>query len=408
MLRTAGTAPLGVNYPGSDLEVDRTGDAVQALAELDLDRFFATQPAIGPGSVIVRAPFAGLARIEGPLREVPSSLSGAPSWQLPPPVFASQLRLYRFGLFACLAALAFLAASAAYLAGARGGSPVTQLAVAGAAVGFPLWTSAIRLGHPDEFFTTAVTLLAVVAAIRRRPTLAAVLIGFALASKQWAFLALPAVLWAARPAPLRRTLGITVATYLVLVVPMAIGDPGRFWDALQHPAGAHGLVDAQSIWFPIAHHNDVRVFDGVEVVTIPHRRLPHALESALHPLIALLALGISIAYLRRPRIEPAGIFRLLALIFLLRCVLDPVTNIYYHAPFIAALALAESQTRRTIPVLSLLATCALVPHFARNLQGFEAANTFYLAWSLPLSAWLAFSLFRPDSAARIMRRLRLE
>ncbi|HEX4732812.1 MAG TPA: glycosyltransferase 87 family protein [Thermoleophilaceae bacterium] len=386
-------ATLGLNYSGSGLDADRTGDAVQALAELDFDRFFATQPPIGPGSVIARAPFAALARLGGPLREVPPSLRSAPGWQLPGPVFDSQLRLYRWGVFACLAALAFLAAAAAWLTALRGGNVFTQVAVGVLAAGIPLWTNAIRFGHPDEFFTTAVTLLAVVAAARRRPTLAAVLIGFALASKQWAVLALPAVLYLARPAPMLRTFAIVAGTYLLLIVPMAIGDPGRFWDALQHPAGAHGLVDARSLWFRLSQVHDVRAFDGVQTVVLPRRTLPHALESAIHPLIVILALGLSVAYLRRPGVDLAGVFRLLALIFLLRCVLDPVTNLYYHAPFIAALALHDSQSERKVPVLSALATCALLPRFGNGLGGFEWTNAFYLAWTLPLAAWLAWGLF---------------
>jgi hypothetical protein len=244
--------------------------------------------------------------------------------------------------------------------------------------------------------------------VNRRPTLAAVLLGYALASKQWAFLAVPAVLWAARPVPIRKTLVVVAAVYLALTLTMLAGDPGRFADTLRHPAGAHGLVDIQTIWFPLAPHTDVPVFDGVEHYLVPHRRLPHALESAIHPLIALLALALSLFYLwRRPAVEPARIFLLLALVFLLRCLLDPVTNAYYHAPFLAALALYEGYARRRIPVLTVIATAALIPTFPYDLHGFQEGNALYLAWSLPMTAGLVIALFRPDLGARIAGRFPL-
>jgi hypothetical protein len=406
---TAASAPLGANYPGHDLDFDRTGDAVQALSELDFGRFFATQPSIGPGTVIVRAPFAAFAHVSGDVERVPDRLQGKPTAQFPPKLFASQQRIYRFGVFACLLCLAIMAAYAALTLARRGAAIVTQLSVAGVAMSFPLWSNAIRLGHPDEFLTAGLAFAALLAIVNGRAAAGAALFGFALASKQWVLLALPVAVWAARPAPVVKTFGIVAAVYLALQVPMVLGNPDRFADTVKHPAGAHGLVDAQTVWFPLAAHHDVRVFDGVEHRIVPRRRLPHALETAIHPAIVVLAIALALVFLRRrPDADAAALCELLALIFLLRCMLDPVTNDYYHAPFLAALALYEGFARRRLPVLAILATAAFIPKFSFDLSGFEKANALYLAWSIPMAAGLALSLYRPETAAAISRRIRLD
>lgn len=388
----AASAPLGVNYPGHGLDVDRTGDAVQALAEANFQRFFDTQPSIGPGSVVIRAPFAALAALSGELQEVPEKLQGVATHKLPGDVYASQERLYRFGVFPCLFALGVLGAFAAAAMRTRGRGAPAQLAVAGLLLAAPLWSNAIELGHPEEFLTAALTLGAALAAVQGRVTPAAVLLGVAIATKQWALLAAPAVVWAARPSSVGRTVAIVAATYLALMIPMAIGNPDRFQAAMRTPTGTHAFVDMQTIWFPVATKHDVRVFDGVEEVVLPRRRLPYTLESLIHPAIVLLAFVLSAAWLRR-RPRPEQIFQLLALVFLLRCMLDPVTNAYYHAPFLVSLALHEGLTQRRLPVLSLLATAAFIPTFGWDLDGFQLGNAFYLAWSIPLAGLLATQLF---------------
>jgi hypothetical protein len=404
-LNAAVTAPYALDYPGSSLEVNRTGDAVQALANLDFGKFFATQPAIGPVSVVVRAPFAALAGIGHDLVEIPASYHGDPPVAVPPRVFDSQLRLYRFGVFPCALALVLLAAFAAATAARHGRPWWLQLLAAALVLGLPLWDGAIHLGHPEEFLTTALTLGAVLAAVSGRAGWAAVLLGVALATKQWAVLALPAVVLAVDAPVVKRVVATTVAVYVAIMIPMAIGDPGRFADTLTAPGTtAHGLVGTDSNWFQIAAHDDRRIFDGVEHITIAHRRLPHVVESASHPFIALLAAGLAILlWRRRQQRDAASIFQLLALIFLVRCLLDPVTNDYYHLPFLAALALSEVLSERRLPILTLLATAAFLPDFGIDVTAFGWANAFYLAWSIPLTAWLAMSLYRKRVPAQPLR-----
>ena len=59
------------------------------------------------------------------------------------------------------------------------------------------------------------------------------------------------------------------------------------------------------------------------------------------------------------RRTPDDVLALLALLFLLRCLLDPVDNAYYHVPFLLALVAWEGLTRRGPPVVSLLSSAAI-------------------------------------------------
>jgi Glycosyltransferase family 87 len=392
--RAAATAPMGADYVGSSLDVNRSGDAVQALGEGNFARFFETQPAIGPVSIVVRAPFAAAAGISHDLVALPESAHGVPPVAMPDRLFDSQLRLYRWGTFPCMLALVLLAAAAAAMLARRGQSLIVQLITGGAILLIPLWHNALTLGHPEEFLTTALTFGALLAAVKGRVTTAGVLFGIALASKQWAILALPALALAVQPQLSRRVVVASIATFVALMIPMAIGDPDRFAHTLTAGSTAsNGFVGADTLWFPLAPEHDVRVYDGLQYKTIPRRDLSHAVKRALHPLIVLIAALLAFAlWRRRGRLDVAALFQLLALVFLLRCMLDPVSNGYYHAPFLVALALYEGFSGRP-PILAVAAGAAFLPRFGIDLESLRTANAIYLAWSIPLAGWLAYSLF---------------
>src|SRR5207302_10119853 len=98
--------------------------------------------------------------LEGPSVSGPPAIDTNPGFRLPQAVYKSQLRIYRYGVFACLLALALMAFAAARSLNRRGVSAITQVLTAGLAMGIPLWSSAIGLGHPDELLVTGVTILA--------------------------------------------------------------------------------------------------------------------------------------------------------------------------------------------------------------------------------------------------------
>jgi hypothetical protein len=247
----------------------------------------------------------------------------------------------------------------------------------------------------------------VLAAYEERWTAAGILLGLAIASKQWALLALPVVAVTVPVAVLKKTVGTAIGTCALVMVPMIAGDPHRFFEVMTSPSiSAQGVVDPHSIWFPLAGHATAHVFDGVTYVALPDRHLPGALASATHPLILVLAVVLSLAFTRsHRRRDTSAMFGLLALVFLLRCLLDPVTNTYYHVPFLAALALYEGHSRRQLPVLTLLVTAASLVHFGQDATSATWANIFYLTWTVPLAIGLALSLFWPSGASRISAML---
>ena len=88
---------------------------------------------------------------------------------------------------------------------------------------------------------------------------------------------------------------------------------------------------------------------------------------------------------------------LLALLFVLRCVLDPWNNDYYALPAIIALVAWEATSFDRPPVLALALTMAtwatwewVVPAATPDVE-----SLVYLAWSLPLVGLLGWRLYAP-------------
>jgi hypothetical protein len=143
--------------------------------------------------------------------------------------------------------------------------------------------------------------------------------------------------------------------------------------------------------------------------------VPGALTAMARPAAVILAmlLALLFAWRRRgptdrdgleggsrgdPRASRAGedLLALLALVLLVRCVLDPLNNPYYHVPVLISLVAWEGLRLRGLPTLTLLSAAALWATFSHFMLVQPALdNGFYLAWTALLSAWLAVSVFRP-------------
>jgi hypothetical protein len=260
----------------------------------------------------------------------------------------------------------------------------------------PLTTKALRFGHPEELLASALCVGAVLAAGRKRPIVAGVLLGAAVATKQWALLAVLPVLAAA--AEERGRIALAAAgTAALFIVPMAAGDFHRLVQA-NHGAGVGiGGVMPTSIWFGFGR--DVTVLIGANGATTPPRALPAALGAVSHPLILVSGAALAVGWwrYRRDGAQPEDALLLLALIMLVRCVLDPISNSYYHLPFLMSLAAWEGLRRRGAPVLSLSAALliGITIWLANGGIGLAELNRFYLAWALPLAAGLGLLAFRP-------------
>jgi hypothetical protein len=368
--------PLGIDYSGPTSTLcDCPATPIRALANGQLHHFFATQPVMGSVSLLLRAPFAllGLHLTSG-----------------------TELDLYRFGAFPCLLAAGLLAV---YVVGRMRElrRPAVAVAVVPLLVAFnPLTTRALRYGHPEEILAAALCVAALLAAGRKKPLLAGVLLGAAFATKQWALLAALPVIIAAGEQRARAALA-AAATAALLIVPMAAGDLHRFIQA-NHGAGVvGGSAMPTNVWF--AFGTDVPVQLGANGASTPPRTIPAALAGISHPLILAAGFGLALFWWRTRRdAAPEDALLLLALILLVRCLLDPMTNSYYHLPFLMSLAAWEGLRRRGAPVITAAATLLVGLTILVSTNGLEAAdlNRFYLAWALPLAGLLGTLAFRPE------------
>jgi hypothetical protein len=125
--------------------------------------------------------------------------------------------------------------------------------------------------------------------------------------------------------------------------------------------------------------------------------LSPGLSGVGRPLAVVLSFALVYLYWRRRRGHaPEDVLALLALIFLSRCVLDPLDNAYYHVAFLLSLLTWEGLRRTGLPLLTLLSAAVLWITFHDPLVGHPAAdNAFYLTWTCALAVWLGLTLYAP-------------
>jgi len=111
-----------------------------------------------------------------------------------------------------------------------------------------------------------------------------------------------------------------------------------------------------------------------------------------HPLIILIAAPLPLLlWRRRGRPDVRDALLLLALLFLLRCVLDPMSLDYYHVPFLVALSAAAALGGPRDARLTLLAGAGLAIAFALPATSMyelsrhaDVRNAVYLGVTLPV------------------------
>lgn len=356
----------------ADWQID-AAPAVQALADGHVGDYLSAKALMGPFATLVQAPFVAVSGTQG-------------------------AAAYPWAVFPCLLIAGFVGLHLARIAARRGAGFVPQALIAVLFLLNPLTFEAIENGHPEEILTAALAVGAVAAAAEHRLRSTALLLGLAIASKQWAVIAvLPALM--ALPAA-RVRVGITAAVVAALLfLPAVIASPSSFLGVQSQAAGTGQVVTPWSAWYPFASsEREVYVVDG--------RRLAAEVENAptpadplSHPLIVLLALAVPLAAaLRRGLpLDPADAFALLALLALLRCALDPVDNLYYHEPLLLALIGWDAFKCRGLPLRALVGTGAALVFWQawHNLSDPAAFNLVYLTFASSLGLALLSSLFRP-------------
>jgi hypothetical protein len=368
--------------------------------------FLRLAPAYG-GSLVERAPFALLPGLWG----------------------GGQLAVYRMVALPCLLAAAALGVWLCARMRAAGRPPLWQAVVLGVCVLNPLTLQALELGHPEELLGACLCVAAVLVASRDRPLWAGVLLGLAIANKEWALIAAGPVLlalpgsatgpddragsrvrvWALAGRRQIRLLVSTGTMTAIVLAPLVLASGGGFSGSAQAVAVAPGtLFQPWQIWWFLGWHGPLVHRFGVAMPG--YRTGPAWTGTISHPLIVVVGLGLAGAlWLQRRRRTGTGAIGerdallMLALVLLLRCLLDTWDIGYYMLPCLIALvsweALGES---RRPPILALagivipwLGLKALSAHGASPDQ--QAA--LFLAWTLPLCAGLALRLYAPTVLA---------
>lgn len=196
----------------------------------------------------------------------------------------------------------------------------------GSALSVQVWTALlvavpilVVCGHGEDALALIALLTAVRLAARERWAAAGFLLGLAIASKQWAVLALPVLVVRS---PRRERPGLAAAS-LALPAALALFTLAVDWShasrALLHPPNYPGYGHA-ALW----------VDAGVAtVVTAPFR-------------LGVLVLAVILA--GRCRAGTSRLLAVLGLTLLARCAFEPVVHVYYLAPGLCLLLLHERAT----------------------------------------------------------------
>jgi hypothetical protein len=350
---------------------DNAGPAIDALVHGHLTAMVSVQPLMGLVSVVWRVPFVALAGLLG----------------------GGDRLIYALGCAVCLLPAAGLIA---WLV--RRADSLTQLAGVGLAAALivvgPATLQAARVGHPEEVLVIVLATGAVVSASAERRGWAAVLLGLAVGTKQWALLATPCVLLAL---PDGRT---AVAAKAALVAgPATVALPLLSLAAFARADASVGglrIADPFSLWW----------------LASP-RRYPGAADFHAHVLplsltrseAAALALGLAAAAIyaygrragvrRAPRVDGLA---LLALLGLLRCITDPDPLTYNFVALVIPLAVWEAGALKRLPILTALTcgTLALLPTGGNAyvaggglFVGLPAGSILWLSGAVALGCYLA-------------------
>lgn len=330
--------------------------AYQALLHGHVAGFLQLAPAY-VGSLVLRAPFAVL----------PSAWGGARAVY-----FASALP--------CLLAVTGLCVWLAAQPRRRGGIgwasrliPITCCIIS------PVVLIGLFEGHPEDLLGAVLCIMAVVLAVKGRVGWASLVLALAVFNKPWALVAVPVVI-AVMPADRMRAVliggGAAGAAALAMV--------------LVH---GHGLSAAA------AGGTTSDIFNPPQLLWWLGRGSWFVREA--HVLLVLVAVPCAVLWSLRGKHETGvceqDALLLLALVLLLRAALDPWDTLFYHVPFLFAIATWEIRSGR-MPLLALLYSIALlivappygIPHMSPDLHA-----AMYATLVAPTIAWLGFRLYAP-------------
>ncbi len=365
--------------------------AVAALVRGHVAEFLRLAPVYG-GSLIERAPFA----------LVPDLWGGG------------ELAVYRMLALTCLLAAAALGVWLVARMRADGHGVLARAVAMGVCVANPVALSTLELGHAEELLGASLCVAAVLLAAaaqtdaeradaeanapqspraragRTRALVAGVLLGLAIANKEWALLAVGPVLLALSPELRLRCLAGTVLSAAAVLTPLVIGGD-LFTTARAAAAPATTIFQPWQLWWFLGHHG--ALVHGAFGAPKPGYRIPPGwTETVSHPLILLVgALAPTLLWLRSRRLGERDALLVLALLLLARCMLDTWDTVYYPLVFLFALLAWEIRAPSMRPPLLTLSCTVVVWLSFQWLPEHVSADVqarVFAAWSLPLAAWL--------------------
>jgi hypothetical protein len=357
-------------HANPDYSIDG-GPAIDALIHGRIHEFISARPAMGPLSLLIRAPFAALSLITGG----GGTLDGYGT-------------AYRFGVFPCVFAAGVLGIVLAEILRRAGRTPAEQWLALVLCMVNPVSQRALALGHPEEILGAVFVVAGMLAALSGRMKLMTVSLALGLLTKQWALFALLPAAIVVGWQRLKRPLIWFAVICLTIGIPILLADP----QTLLHANTAqldikNEHVQPASIWWPFT---DATYVPG----RVGYHAMPDVLRRGARPLILALGLLLPLLYARRVRQSPlTRALPLLALIFLLRCCLDPVNNGYYHVPFLLTLIAADALAGWMIPTLVATAGLEAITLVAKHSGDPALISALYLGWSLPFVVYLALRTY---------------
>jgi hypothetical protein len=392
-LAAAGTATMAwlglYGFAWSDYDTEAR-PAFAALTHGHVLEFLRLAPAYG-GSLVERAPFALLPGLWG----------------------GGQLAVYRMVALPCLVAAAVLGVWLVAQMRVAGRPTLWRAVALGVCVANPLTLRALELGHPEELLGGALCVAAVLLAARERPLWAGLALGLAIANKEWALLAVGPVLIALAPPPGARNwkpailcMGCAGAVATIVLAPLALVGSSGFVASTRGAAAPPSAIFQpwQVFWFLGHHGPEVRGLFGE--IKPGYRTAPAWVGALSHPLIVAVSLPLTALAWRRSRRGQSDALALLALLLLLRCVLDTWDTVYYPIPFVLALLVWESLGQQRRPAMLALSSTVLAWVSFQWLPAHVSADAqaaFFLAWTAPLATGLALHLYAPELTRRLTR-----
>lgn len=356
----------GDYHVGGPIGGDNAAPGIEYLLHGNLWGYVSHQPVIGLTSILLRLPLAGLASALG----------------------SGSLRVYQFGALACLLPLAAYAAWLISRPWLTNQQRTLRTATMVIVIAGPIIRNAVASGHPEGVVAGVLAVAAVVLATRGRARWAGVVLGSAIAAKEWAVIgAVPVLI--ALPERRREVIFAAGVSGFLFAGVAWLADPAALLRAL-HGEGAARFINPLSLpWLfssklYLPHHQ-----------VTPARVMPLGLRRTDVTLVAICIAGFFTAFwYRRSCRQGKSIHPLamLALLGALRCVCDSTHEMYYYAAALIPVAAWEATANRP-PAVTILISL-VVP----GLYGLIGQISPYYIYFGSLAAELLLVLYLASAA----------